>query len=543
MFKFKFKKPNFKFDFWQVIEAVKGKFRLFFQRRTIVEAILFRKRVKYIALFLGVVLIGVFILQIVIKNPKEGKAFSHVPATKTFTINDASAGFFQFSTAMNKSVFFVFGGGTELDVDGYNVTINGDSNGNGGCDAGDNNGVLQNVYNFLDSLHFNNLTITNCAVVTHPALITVYFGGPPNYILSTTGERMKIDITLDGDLTLSVGGSIDVTGKGYPGATIDTHLDGYGPGHGHGGIGEGPWNERANCTASGGGYGGIGGAGDRQYGEVGGAFDSSIAGGAVYGSASDLLPGSGGGMAGTDPNGSASAGGSGGGRIKIKTNSLKILSESSIISANGADYAGYAQYCRNGCSGLSEAYGGGGSGGAIQIEAKSYEFSLPSTGLTSVFGGSFLGQQGVVSLGDIYAYRIYANGGNSGPNDYDWRQNRGGGGGGGRITLIDTSTPPLTIRKEIVGITNGINPYSLKKGDRVQINLHIAGMRVGEPITVKDDILQVVGGLSCSGSIVINDVPSVTEQQVGNQIVWTGYIPDNWKTPDTTPFFYQCSVQ
>ncbi|MCP4317785.1 MAG: hypothetical protein GY789_17630, partial [Hyphomicrobiales bacterium] len=177
---------------------------------------------------------------------------------------------------------------------------------------------------------FKNLTLTNNATLTHSD--------------TTTTDEYRLDVTVTNTLTIETGSGIDVTGKGYLGASSGGNSGNYGRTIGNTTTG-------GSNTISGGSYGGLGG----KY--------SSYAVNAVYGSIynPDEL-GSGGGSA-----GGVYRGGNGGGLARIVTNDIALNGR---ISANGGD----------GSSGRS----GGGSGGGILISTG----TLSGTGMISANGGN-----------------------------------------------------------------------------------------------------------------------------------------------------------
>jgi len=167
-----------------------------------------------------------------------------------------------------------------------------------------------------------SVLFTNWTASLTASNVTVLGGGqiglPPPFTESQMSNRVWIVCT---NLTVSSGGVIDASGRGYRGGANNTA--GYGPGKGAGG-GHG----------GGGGYGGRGGWGQ-------------TAGGNTYGAAADpSAPGSGGG---TYPD-ALSIGGAGGGAIRIEASGDVIVA--GMIVANGTNATRYA---------------GGGSGGGIYI--------------------------------------------------------------------------------------------------------------------------------------------------------------------------------
>lgn len=177
------------------------------------------------------------------------------------------------------------------------------------------------------------------------------------------------------NLTINSGGAIDVSGKGYSGATTTVGFTCSGC------SGGGGYNYSGGAYAgSGGGHGGAGGSAkySTSIPTAGSAYDSSEA---------PVLLGSGGGAG-----GASYQGGNGGGAIKLTISGL--LNNSGVIKSNGV----------NGSGSGTTYMPGGGAGGSVWI----------SSGSLSCAGS------------------ITANGGNG------WYQNTSyfsGGGGGGLVKL------------------------------------------------------------------------------------------------------------
>jgi hypothetical protein len=202
----------------------------------------------------------------------------------------------------------------------------------------------------------------------------------------------KMEYIFTGDLTVSSGGSIDVSGKGYSG----------GNGPGTGALGQ-------NYDGAGGGaHGGNGGNGESGF--LGGiAYDSSINPedfGSGGGNSSGIVGGSGGGLINLDIGGTLnlqgsiianggngttrwgyySSGGAGGGSINISTN---ILTGNGSFEANGGTAFPSIS---------DKAYGGGGGGGIIYVLYDESNF----VGTTSVSGGVG-GNNGFVGIATLQA--------------------------------------------------------------------------------------------------------------------------------------------
>jgi hypothetical protein len=208
-----------------------------------------------------------------------------------------------------------------LDLTSGTVTI-------GSLTLGENNTSLLTIS--------NGDTDSKKLIVTGDVLIGA--NGILTHEENTTVEQHKLFLDIGGNMTIAIGGAIDVSHKGYQ--------ENAGPGAGQGG----------SLGRSGGGAG---------YGGNGGASGEGRIGGAGYGSPTSPIDiGSGGGTG-----YSSTKGGAGGGAVKII--SVSITLDGSII-ANGET----GQQTGNGS-------GGGGAGGSIWIETT----SLTGTGVIAANGG------------------------------------------------------------------------------------------------------------------------------------------------------------
>lgn len=357
------------------------------------------------------------------------------------TITGVNVGIF--ASCENKDVI-IGGAGTVVLADMYPViqpnnpgagNLCSDAYSNGSCDT---------------KRHFNKLTIEDGAILTHSKVTVDDMSQDWNHNGSLLDEASsyarpnKVDIEVEGNIILSGGGKIDVTGKGYPGGrtgkTSDINScswngkdylgeDGYGPGPG---LKDGKIRE---AIASGAGFGGKGGvgrnnlSGGNPYSNIGDYPYSSLEWGSGGGSGySHTWQG---GPFGEQNNQACANGGAGGGRIHLKAKDIEIKDNNSIIKANGADYE---EYYTNSL----HTWGGGGSGGAIWLEAGN-DISTPEDGLeVSVEGGGDLNSKVMWAdngeiRSNIKQTNISANGGNG-----------GGGGAGGRIVLASSQTTPGT---------------------------------------------------------------------------------------------------
>ena len=214
------------------------------------------------------------------------------------------------------------------------------------------------------------LTFTNWDTALYVGTVRIYSNG----IVTASGPYAGTNLVMSNrvyilcrDLTVDLGGSIDVNGKGWSG---NPNQFGYGPGGGG----------RSDAESAGGGYGGTGGNNGAGYG-----------GGATYGSSNAPLdPGSAGGSSGMYQ---GSPGGHGGGAIRIKAANRITLD--GTITANGGPPPGGR------C--------GAGSGGSVYLTcltlAGAASGSLSAKGATSgnASGGGGGGRIAVWRAYDTYA--------------------------------------------------------------------------------------------------------------------------------------------
>jgi uncharacterized repeat protein (TIGR01451 family) len=240
--------------------------------------------------------------------------------------------------------------------------------------------TFNNNFNAYYPLSSSFSTLTVAGTFMHGSLnrlfldtLTVNSGGIVTHATNTTTQAYALDISATTSIVVNSGGSINVNAKGYASSE---------------GTGQGTDN---GFEGQGGGYGGDGG-------------DSAnlSSGGAAYGSVTQPVDlGSGGGADGNN----ATAGGAGGGAIKLTAPTVTIAG---TVSTNGGN-----------AEGTAGQDGGGGSGGSIWVVATS---SFTGTGT------------------------ITANGGNA-----PTGTGNGGGGGGGRIALHYTGSLPSQTRQAFGG--------------------------------------------------------------------------------------------
>ncbi len=208
-----------------------------------------------------------------------------------------------------------------------------------------------------------------------------------------------------GNLTVESGSKISADSQGYTGG--ETYSIGKGPGGGPGVYG-------SLRSASGGGYGGVGGTGAGQTG-----------GGSTYGSLLEPIDlGSGGG-------GYDSVGSNGGGVVRIIAGNLTV---NGLISANGGAVNGY--YC------------GAGSGGSIFIIANSFNGSgsLSANGGTIIPSGAGGGAGGGGRIA-VYYQNVNFNGTTSVQGGLS---NQGKNGAEGTKIFQDTLNDHLYIEETVI---------------------------------------------------------------------------------------------
>ena len=212
--------------------------------------------------------------------------------------------------------------------------------------------------------------------------MTIQSGGTLSHtVASTTADTYnKIDLTINGDLTVDSGGSVNVVGKGY---------------NGGGNTGYGYTNGNSNSSSvgsfitAGGSHGGRGGLSTST--QVAAAYDSIV---------NPTLPGGGGG----GNNATTLRGMNGGGVVRITATNITI---NGTVNANGEAFA--------------SGYYGGGAGGTIYLSASS---TLSGTGsvtangtynTTSNYGGGGGGRIALYYATDSSSFSsLLAAGGNSG---------------------------------------------------------------------------------------------------------------------------------
>lgn len=402
---------------------------------------------------------------------------------------------------------------------------------------------------------FKSLTIQNYAVVTHEPLLVADINAD-RVTVNSSGAIKKVDITVDGDLTLANYGSINVDGKGYPGGVLsgvcdihkyggsgsgwivgDAKQQGYGLGGGAGVLEE---DSRRTTVGGGGALGGLGGAPSTSGDEY-----IPNANAAAKNSSSSLQYGSGGGavMSSSDKDNGVyvncsdphSNGSAGGGAIQLYVRNVIKIPVNTSISANGS----------NGINVGEDAYKGSGSGGWIKIVA----FNAESSGSPiSVAAG--IGNNSITGLGELVMpmpspplFNISAKGGDSAYVQY-------GGGSGGRIefsfakmsssvqktlTPIDRGNTVGCDHTTRLGCNSAFSPYALRKDDFIKVTIAISNEGTSN-LGLTDDWLQTryqIPNYKCVPQV--NTISPSTP--IVDPLTWTS-LPSG-----TTEVSYECKVQ
>lgn len=416
---------------------------------------------------------------------------------------------------------------------------------------------------------FNNLTIDK-ATVTHADLLPGVDYDSNSFAIkecgtSDCGSNKKVDIVVNGKLTIKNSGSVNASGKGFRGAAYDKStgwepscaagsFDGDGDGLGGGGKSV---VDTDQVGGGGGGFGGVGG-----YGYYSDSSTKRGIGGIANGLASDkmlfespLEYGSGGGMA--CESGWLALGGNGGGVIRIEASQLAIEASSSAkITADGS----HGEW-GIGADKVKSWDGGGGSGGDIRLKIKSSYSDLRWSDIGSTLPSAQKGNldlvtdysvieqnnirqqatSGFVKISGDYPKNYFsdstkspsisANGGDA----YEV----GGPGGGGKILLI---LPPSSngVRKSLEAVDRGgsasFNPYALQKGDKIKVTLKVGAN--GSSYDLTDIYLKATGVpatyCKCTTASDCNASPPASSI-TGDSIIWNG--------ANSPTLSYECKVQ
>ena len=272
-------------------------------------------------------------------------------------------------------------------------------------------------------------------------------------VTHASGLEAGMNLTITGNVTITLGSYISVDGAGYPSAT--------GPGKG------------ANDTSGNSGGGGASYGGEGQY-----------SSGAIYGDVKNpTVLGSGGGVGYNGTYG----GGSGGGRISLKVNGTLQIDGRLTANGGGANFAGagsggsillnvntlsgvgfisaYGGYANRTSGGNS---GGGGGGGRIAIYYATNNFA---GGISAGGGGSY--DRGIAGAGTIFLQNPSQTQGDL------WVQNDGNSGAGTTLLTPYTFdnvkvwnrgalTPPVlgTLDVTVLGVCNILSGGSITAGGR-----------------------------------------------------------------------------
>lgn len=431
---------------------------------------------------------------------------------------------------------------------------------------------------------FTSLTVKNNAVLTHKA-VTVgdmtqdITGGNESLADETTGTARwkKVDVETTGDIIFDTGGRIDVTGKGYPAATsrFENIQPDYSDGRGYGPSGgESMDIHDQNDPRSRGAGGGNGGVGTDGY---GGEHDNNTVfrrGGAVntFSPPSSFDFGSGGGFAHAhnEPGGGAcssktaeASGGAGAGRVKLVSTDGKIKFQNSydpfdpatdIVSSIKADglTGGYSMTRGGGwCKGVEAwAWGGGGAGGQIWLEAQAIEYPGNKTGF---WPAHTLANGSTIVTGEFSSNAIYnlSADGIGSPR-----------GGGGVIYVKLMQLPTLKFTKQIKPVTRSsatsggiatnltdFNPYALQSGDKIKVEISVDNIDVtaSQKVTLTDDLLKILYGPlnehKCTDADSLSVLPAAACTSSGydsanDKVIWTDCQP----SAKSTVFSYQCTI-
>lgn len=420
---------------------------------------------------------------------------------------------------------------------------------------GDNLIIDGATVNLFGYHHYKNLTIKNSGTVTTLPLSPGGDYDQTTWSLTASGQEKIVNIEVDEVTRFETGGRIDVSEKGYRGG--DPHWgdgsydDCNSPGSRNCGTGDGPGggtnvdrHDTWPAWGAGGGYGGAGGNGIGNWGAAGGA-----AYGDLSSNSSTLWFGSGGGSSrlhnySYDKQYVRSAwGGRGGGSVKVVTGSI----ESDGNESNGIFAKGGAQPPPWICGGPD--CGGAGSGGSIYLRINNYSeingvCATANGGVRlGIYSGYHNGRPGAVifkgatpgcSPPSLY---IYADGGDAGnANEYGYAAS----GGGGRI-LIE-SIPHFTMKKWLEPIerpseeiVTNFNPYALKVGDTIKVNILAVNLVTGSKI---EDMIFSVAGLSSATRCLPTSVTEPYGSVSADRVTWIYPGGNSSKT-----LSYLCRVQ
>ena len=479
----------------------------------------------------------------------------------------------------NKNVV-INGIGSEYSVDAGSIRVKQDDTRSACSDANDP---------LCDSKRvFLSLTLSGTTKLTHNLLGA---SSDNNITDNTTGEERwkKIDIELtNGNLTLSDSARIDADGKGYSGGNSRSHPDGYGP---YGGYGIVEPTE-AEVGANGGGNWGDGGRGYCSSNGGSATCDPEKLNVNPYEGINpdqnnkgniEFNFGSGGGYAnqlfgGDKPDGTA--GGVGGGRIRVAANGDITLGSASYITASG-------QKGTINSEGTDDEWeiSGGGAGGSVLLYAKNF-FLPTSNPVSNVYGAASAGGKiekyisggngeiyeeyspidGALNWGYIkyglgsdgllvndtissIVTNIYSNGGGNYHNGN--KDIFGGAGGGGQVVISDGKNQ-FTVKKKLEAIDRAgagatFNPYALLSGDIIKVTIAVSNYYLERLFVVKDEFLKtsLISTKRCVFQAGSESPIKFGPAQISeNEITWPGYAPDSADmSRGYIDFTYTCKVQ
>lgn len=393
------------------------------------------------------------------------------------------------------------------------------------------------------------------------------------------GQR-EVNLNIAEDLTIESGGKIDVSGKGFRGGGSQEATEGIN------GAPPSPGKDNANDgTNKGGGLaatdgtGGGGGGGHGGHGGSGIKLDTTVSG--VGGSAYDnyfmpILGGAGGGGGGSE-NTTSCYGGPGGGVVIINARNIYIKGENAILadgknpsgdSSCGAGAGGAIQLKINGELNIdlvlknkiifsaeggeannivdgSNLKGGDGGGGRISIQAQLFagltEQEL-SGSANSILDSAIYSQYlnvlpprlfvPMTDVSSIYAPiisergTIYVNGGVLN-NVKKWLEPISRGG-----VPVDTTKPETVF-----------NPYAVRTGDVIRVNIMVSNLITGVQTTIKDEILKTNSNpiKKCDPLAgTYSDKPA--EIFLSDVVTWN-YTPTDLDKNNTKLFYYWCEIK
>lgn len=351
----------------------------------------------------------------------------------------------------------------------------------------------------------------------------------------TTGtERWKkVDFEVEDEIVLDIGGKIDVSGKGYPGGSGGSNstdsTNGGGPGGGIRVSNTSSCSSTSTCASGGGNFSTMGGKGSSTQNQI--TYTNYSKSDGTY----ELEAGSGGG--GIKKSTTYKSGGAGGGRVKLFSGvGIKFIdSSASYIKAEGSLGVG-----------SSPIYSGGGAGGSIWLEAPYMEFNFDSGETTcsnySCVVGGLGGTTGAFFPSDGFnsqTANVSAKGANGGYAVNGSSINNGGAGGIINIVFLNIKDS-IKIKKTLSAVlgVNGdtdFNPYALREGDKITVNVEVSGYETGRELRIEDNVLLGGNKICKPGENIIDGM----YDEFNKKVVFTKSNP----TSPPTNFSYTCIIQ